>query len=236
MRKESAKISRLHSFGLLWKHNDWNPGGLSAKLKKSSGGTFDLMDTWRTRFLTTRYLVALRKTMWFCQLESKLTKPATLGKPRNNKRSHATQTVHIKFSSDTESIEWGLSCGRMIRLLAHPLSPPSPESARWLSFSVFLCVAGWAYWRKRRGERGPGREAKSYEKAWPSHTILSGLTPSLSSGLLREPGGHGRRRGARLHRLHVPHGGIWPPLRPLLLSGQLKSVLRIRIRILLSLS
>jgi hypothetical protein len=69
------------------------------------------------------------------------------------------------------------------------------------------------------------------QKAWPSitHTILSGLTPWSSSGLLWESGRHGRRRGASLHRLHVPHGGIWPPVRPLLLPGQLKSVMRIRI-------
>ncbi len=58
-----------------------------------------------------------------------------------------------------------LSCGSMIRLLAHPLSP----SAICLSFSAFLCAAGQACWRERGGG-GDGRGAKSSkpEKAWPS--------------------------------------------------------------------
>ncbi len=43
------------------------------------------------------------------------------------------------------------SCSRMIRLHAHPLPPPLP-SASCFSVSVFLCVAGWAYWW-RGGER-----------------------------------------------------------------------------------
>ncbi len=53
--------------------------------------------------------------------------------------------------------------------LLHPLT-----SAKCLSFSVSVCVAGRAYLRK---EVGSGRGAKSYdhEKAWPSinHSILS---------------------------------------------------------------
>jgi hypothetical protein len=40
-----------------------------------------------------------------------------------------------------------LSCGRIIRFLAHPLPPLL--SASCLSFSVFLCVAGRACWRER---------------------------------------------------------------------------------------
>ncbi len=70
-----------------------------------------------------------------------------------------------------------LSCGgRMTRLLAHPL--PSP--LRWsgcLSFSVFLCFAGRAYWL---GEgRGRWGAISCYrKKAWSSinHAILSGLS------------------------------------------------------------
>ncbi len=63
---------------------------------------------------------------------------------------------------------------RTIRLQAHPLPPCLPSAI--VSFSVFLCVAGRAYWRKR----GVGKEPKiSYDcgKAWPSvnHAILSGL-------------------------------------------------------------
>jgi len=48
-----------------------------------------------------------------------------------------------------------------------PRSPPLP-SASCPSFSVFLCVAGQAYWRVRGGGGGCGRGAKLYdrEKAW----------------------------------------------------------------------
>jgi hypothetical protein len=54
----------------------------------------------------------------------------------------------------------------------HPLPPPLP-SASCVFFSVFLCVAGRAYWRGGGG--GSGWRAKSHEKAWPSinHSILS---------------------------------------------------------------
>ncbi len=62
----------------------------------------------------------------------------------------------------------------MIWLLFRPI-PPLP-SASCLSFSVFLCVAGQAYWRESGGEGGRGG-AKSYhhEKAWFSinHSILT---------------------------------------------------------------
>jgi hypothetical protein len=57
--------------------------------------------------------------------------------------------------------------------------PPSPfplqfPSARCLSFSVFLCVAGRACWWERR--RGRGAKSYDHRKAWSStnHSILSG--------------------------------------------------------------
>ncbi len=49
-----------------------------------------------------------------------------------------------------------LSCGRMIRLHARHFPPPPPLlflSAKCLSFSVFLCVAGTAYGRSWNSER-----------------------------------------------------------------------------------
>ncbi len=46
-----------------------------------------------------------------------------------------------------------ISCCRMIRLLAHPPLPTTRPSACCLSFSVFLYVAGRAYWRERGGEK-----------------------------------------------------------------------------------
>ncbi len=53
--------------------------------------------------------------------------------------------------------------------------PPPLPSANCLSFSVFLCLAGRAYYRERGG--GGERGAKSYnrKKAWPciNHSILS---------------------------------------------------------------
>ncbi len=56
---------------------------------------------------------------------------------------------------------------------------PSPHylpSASCLSFSVFLCVAGRAYWRERRVGGGDGAKSCDGEKAWSSinHSILSG--------------------------------------------------------------
>ncbi len=56
--------------------------------------------------------------------------------------------------------------------LPTPLYPPLP-TASCLSFSVFLCVAGQAYWRGGEGFGG----TKSYdgEKSWSSinHSVLS---------------------------------------------------------------
>jgi hypothetical protein len=67
-----------------------------------------------------------------------------------------------------------LSCGRLIRLLAHPL----PPSASCLSFSVFQCVASRAYWRKRGWARnqiiGPGESLalyKLFSPLWSSSKI-----------------------------------------------------------------
>jgi hypothetical protein len=45
-----------------------------------------------------------------------------------------------------------ISCGRIIRLHAPPLPNLSHQQV-CLSFSVFLCVAGPAYWWTKRGER-----------------------------------------------------------------------------------
>jgi hypothetical protein len=39
-----------------------------------------------------------------------------------------------------------LSWDRKIRLLPHPFPPPHLPSARYLTFSVFLCIAAWAKW------------------------------------------------------------------------------------------
>jgi hypothetical protein len=50
-------------------------------------------------------------------------------------------------------------------------SMPAPFpllSASWLSFSVFLCVAGSAYWRERGELGGRGTESYDRKKAWPS--------------------------------------------------------------------
>ncbi len=64
-----------------------------------------------------------------------------------------------------------LSFRRIICLL----TPPSSASCH--SFSVFLCVAGRAYWREMWG----GTSSYDCEKAWSSinHSILSGATPPL---------------------------------------------------------
>jgi hypothetical protein len=77
------------------------------------------------------------------------------------------------------------SCGRMIRLLAHPLPPLPPSNC--LSFSVFLCVGGLAYWRER-GKGGRARSQiirprkslalyKSFNTLWtrPSYVHISSL-------------------------------------------------------------
>ncbi len=75
-----------------------------------------------------------------------------------------------------------------------PTPSPSPVS-KFLSLSVFLCVAGRAYWLER-GDVGGGGGAKSYdgEKAWSSinHSILSGskhhLYPVDFVQVLEHPG------------------------------------------------
>jgi hypothetical protein len=89
------------------------------------------------------------------------------------------QTVHSTYSVqqrvlNIECLErTKLSCGRMIRLHAHPL-PPFPVS----NFSVFLSlpVCRRSSLLTREGG-GDGRGAKSYgrEKAWSSinHSVLS---------------------------------------------------------------
>ncbi len=53
------------------------------------------------------------------------------------------------------------------------LSPPLP-SVSCLSFSVFLCVAGWAYLRESNGDSGGGAKSYDSKKAWSSisHSIL----------------------------------------------------------------
>ncbi len=78
-----------------------------------------------------------------------------------------------------ESIEWftedqDFTALRMIRLLAHPPSSSLLPSASCLSLSVFLGVAGRAFWREK-GEGGGGAKLYDLEKAWPSinHSILS---------------------------------------------------------------
>ncbi len=55
--------------------------------------------------------------------------------------------------------------------------PLSRQQVGWLSFSVYLCVAGRAYCTDERGGTGGGLGAESYdrENAWTSinHSILS---------------------------------------------------------------
>ncbi len=50
----------------------------------------------------------------------------------------------------------------------------SPPAASCLSFSVFLCVAGRAYWRRGRGKGGGGAKSYDGEKVWSSinHSML----------------------------------------------------------------
>ncbi len=89
----------------------------------------------------------------------------------------------------SESIDWFIgtrfSCGHVIRLLAHPFLPLPPVTC--LSFWVFLCVGGRAYWRERgRGRRyASSYRAKWYdcEKTWPSinQAILSGSNYSSTT-------------------------------------------------------
>ncbi len=59
----------------------------------------------------------------------------------------------------------------------HPPHSPSP-AATCLSFSVFQCVAGRAYWRGRGWAKSQTTKLYDREKAWPSmnHSILSGAT------------------------------------------------------------
>ncbi len=63
-------------------------------------------------------------------------------------------TQNILACELPERTEWFIEgrafCGRMIR--RHP-NPPL-RSASFLSFSVFLCVVGRAYWRERGAGRG----------------------------------------------------------------------------------
>jgi hypothetical protein len=62
-----------------------------------------------------------------------------------------------------------------------PRPPPLSPSESCLSFSVFLCVAGRAYWRGWRG--GRGAKSNYREKAWSSikHSLLSALNQEDSS-------------------------------------------------------
>ncbi len=49
-----------------------------------------------------------------------------------------------------------------VEWLGSSSTPPPPlPSANYLYFSVFLCVAGWAYWRRWGGGEGGGRGAKN---------------------------------------------------------------------------
>jgi hypothetical protein len=60
-----------------------------------------------------------------------------------------------------------------------PVPLPLLQSASCLSFSVFLYVAGRAYWRERRGSCGRGAKSYAREKTLPSmyYSILSGFIP-----------------------------------------------------------
>ncbi len=71
----------------------------------------------------------------------------------------------------TEMIEWFIDDQTFLR--SYDLAPRIPPS-----FSVFLCVAGRAYWRERGGEFGHGVESYNRKKAEPSidPSILSGTT------------------------------------------------------------
>jgi hypothetical protein len=78
--------------------------------------------------------------------------------------SYLTQGLFCERSrGESEKIEWFIddqaSCGRMIRLLAYPLSF---RSASCLSFSVFLCYRSCLLTGDWRGEGGRG--AKSYDR------------------------------------------------------------------------
>ncbi len=71
----------------------------------------------------------------------------------------------------------GQTCGRMIRVLAHPPPPPPPVS----KLSLFLSLLVYRRSRFLTGEEegSGGRGAKSYdrEKAWSSinHSLLSAV-------------------------------------------------------------
>ncbi len=69
-----------------------------------------------------------------------------------------------------ESIEWFIEDYAFSPSYdsATPPSHPLLPSESCLSFSVFLCVAGRAYWRKKGVGGGEGAKSCNGEKAWSS--------------------------------------------------------------------
>ncbi len=77
------------------------------------------------------------------------------------------------FKKDPESIEWFIE--NQDFLPSYDLAPPPLPLASCLPNSLFLSIAGRAYWRERGGG---GTKPYHGEKAWSSinHSILSGHT------------------------------------------------------------
>ncbi len=75
--------------------------------------------------------------------------------------------IHRKVLRRWPREDWIIYRGPgFLKVVLFDSTPISLPSASCLAFSAFLCVAGPAYWRGRRGWQG----AKSYDrnKAWPS--------------------------------------------------------------------
>jgi len=71
--------------------------------------------------------------------------------------------LYCKTESTYRMIYWGPSFLAVLWFGSTPTPHPPLPSASYLSFSVFLCVAGRAHWPER-GEGVHGRAAKSYER------------------------------------------------------------------------
>ncbi len=88
----------------------------------------------------------------------------------------------------------------VVRFSLSPTPPPLSRHQVVSVFSVFLCVAGRAYWRERGGG---GPESYNDEKAWSSinHSILSLINTPLVQGSRAGRGIWKRDRSLRAHSL-----------------------------------
>ncbi len=170
---DSDKIKKSNYVSFVWQQCQllWEYGG---------GGVKD--DHW---FLITRQPdPSPRWILWFVN-PAVPTNKKTISlplppSPDSLLRFRLCEKHFLSLYLSPESIEWYTEDQAFLQSLLTPRPPnPTLPSATFLSFSVFLCVADEAYWRKRGGGERVFKEPNHSTTRKPGSIIYSILFASL---------------------------------------------------------